>query len=89
MKKIKFPLVSRKQYEIAIQNAKVLNETKMQVAKKFAEVQKELYETLQLNVELGNDISCYVEKLGEKQREIARLKRLLTKNGIEYKKEKK
>lgn len=89
MKKIKFPLVSRKQYEIAIQNAKVLNETKMQVAKKYAEVQKELYETLQLNVELGNDISCYVEKLGEKQREIARLKRLLTKNGIEYKKEKK
>jgi hypothetical protein len=89
MKKIKFPLVSRKKYEIAIQNAKVLNETKMQVAKKYAEVQKELYETLQINVELGNDISCYVAKLGEKTKEIARLKRLLTKNGIEYKKENK
>lgn len=89
MKKIKFPLVSRKKYETLQKNMKVLNETKMQVAKKYAEVQKELYETLQLNVELGNDISCYVAKLGEKTKEIARLKRLLTKNGIEYKKENK
>ena len=89
MMKIKFPLVSRKKYEIAINNLKVLNDTKMSVAKNFGRVQQELMDTLSINRDLGNDIESYVNKLGEKTKEIARLKRLLTKNGIEYKKENK
>ena len=87
--KIKFPLVSRKKYEIAINNLKVLNDTKMSLAKNFGRVQQELMDTLSINRDLGNDIESYVTKLGEKTKEIARLKRLLTKNGIEYKKENK
>ena len=87
--KIKFPLVSRKKYEIAINNLKVLNDTKMSLAKNFGRVQKELVNALSINRDLGNDIESYVVKLGEKTKEIARLKRLLTKNGIEYKKENK
>lgn len=89
MKKFKFPLVSRKKYETLQNNMKVLNETKMQSATKCIQVQMELSEQLSINAQLGNDIEMYVVKLGEKTREIARLKRLLTKNGIEYKKENK
>ena len=89
MKKIKFPLVSRSKYEIALKNLKVLNDTKMSLAKNFGRVQQELMDTLSINTQLGNDIEMYVTKLGEKTKEIARLKRLLTKNGIEYKKENK
>ena len=86
MKKFKFPLVSRKKYEIAINNLKVLNDAKMSLAKSFGRAQKELMDALSINRDLGNDIETYVTKLGEKTKEIARLKRLLTKNGIEYKK---
>lgn len=89
MKKFKFPLVSRKKYETLQKNMKVLNETKTEVGKRYAKVQQELLDTIQINVQLGNDIEGYVEKIGEKTKEIARLKRLLTKNGIEYKKENK
>ena len=87
--KIKFPLVSRKKYETLQKNMKVLNETKTEVGKRYAKVQQELMDTLSINTQLGNDIEMYVNKLGEKTKEIARLKRLLTKNGIEYKKENK
>lgn len=89
MKNFKFPLVSRKKYETLQKNMKVLNETKMQASKKCIEVQMELSKQLEINHQLGNDIEGYVVKLGEKAKEVARLKRLLTKNGIEYKKENK
>ena len=86
---MKLPIVSRKKYEILKQNNKVLNETKMQSANKCIELQKDVIKYVEINRDLGNELDVITEKLKEKKKEISNLKRLLTKNGISYKKENK
>lgn len=82
MKKIKFPFVSRKKYEILVENIKVTNNARAALANVFKEVQEE-------NVKLGIEIERLNEEIKDKKKEISNLKRLLTKNKISYKKEEK
>ena len=76
---MKLPIVSRKKYETLKKNNKALNDARLKISKAYEENQK-------TNVELGNTIEKYVLDLKESKKEIANLKRLLTRNHIEYKK---
>lgn len=86
---IKLPFVSRKKYELALENYKALNKARMELHNMYVSVQKDLLYYQETNVELGNQLDIATQKLNDTKKEVAVLKRLLTKNGIEYKKEKK
>lgn len=83
---MKLPIVSRKKYEILQNNINLLNKQRMEITKKYQELQKEFNEQRKTNIDLGNEIDEIIEKLKNTRKEIANLKRTLTKNGIEYKK---
>ena len=78
---MKLPIVSRKKYDILKNSYKVLNEARLELSKAYQESQI-------ANNKLGNAIEKYDLDLKESKKEIDNLKRLLTKNGIKYKKEK-
>jgi hypothetical protein len=82
---MKLPIVSRKKYEIALSNLKVLNEGRLQSSKRNIELQKENIELKDTNVELSNQLETKVLKLKEKTIELANIKRWLKRNNIEYK----
>lgn len=76
---MKLPIISRKKYEMLKENNKALNDARLEISKAYQESQK-------TNGKLGNTIEKYDLDLKEAKKEIANLKRLLTKNHIEYKK---
>ena len=85
---MKLPIVSRKKYEILKNNNRVLNEARSEVDARCVKLQIDYAKLKATNTELGNQIDIFEVILDEKKKEIANLKRLLTKNGIKYKKEK-
>ena len=89
MKKIKLPFVSRKKYETSQNNLKVLNDSKMQLSRKYIEVQQDYAVLQDINKDLGNELEKISIALQNTKKELSNMKRLLTKNGIEYKKVKK
>ena len=86
---IKLPFVSRKSFETLLENNKALNNARIEANNMYISVQKDLLYYQETNVELGNQLDIATQKLNDTKKEVAVLKRLLTKNGIEYKKEKK
>lgn len=80
------PIVSRKKYEILQNNINLINKQRMEITKNYQKLQQEYYTIKGNNLDLGNELEIINTKLLEKQKECANLKRLLTKNGIEYKK---
>ena len=78
---MKLPIVSRKKYEMLKENNKALNDARLEISKAHQDLQK-------TNNELGNTIEKYDLDLKEAKKEIANLKRLLTRNHIEYQKSK-
>jgi hypothetical protein len=93
---MKLPIVSRKKYEIARNNLKVESEARNRLRKEFIDFQTKssirdmAYQQMEDNCkELCNRLEFMEEKEKDYKREIKALKTLLTKNGIEYKKEEK
>lgn len=82
MKKIKLPFVSRKKYDTAKENLAIMNGARIQLNERLEKLSKE-------NREAGLEIEKFATKAEELKKENTRLKTLLTKNGIKYKKEKK
>ena len=85
---MKLPIVSRKKYEILKENNRILNEARSEADARCVKLQINYGKVRSENIELGNQIEVLNLMLDEKKKEIANLKRLLTKNGIKYKKEK-
>ena len=83
---MKLPIVSRKKYEILQNNINLINKQRIEITKNYQKFQQEYYKMKGANLDLGNGLEIINTKLLEKQKECANLKRLLTKNGIEYKK---
>ena len=95
MRKIKLPFVSRKKYENAKRNLKQMAEARQQLENAFVENQKkylvacENFKALQdTNREIGNRMEFMACQIDDLKKENKKLKTLLTKNGIKYKKEK-
>lgn len=86
---IKLPFVSRKSFETLLENNKALNNARIEANNMYISVQKDLLYFQETNLDLGNQLDIATQKLNDTKKEVAVLKRLLTKNGIEYKKEKK
>lgn len=78
---MKLPFVSRKKYEIARNNYKVAMEGQSELKKKYIQAQED-FSKLCIKVEADSYM------ISDLKKEIKRLKTLLSKNGIEYKKEK-
>lgn len=85
---MKLPIVSRKKYEMLKKNNKALNEARLELSKEYQKSQLEIKDLSKINCDLGNKMILDNEEKKELKKEIANLKRLLTKNHIEYKKEK-
>ena len=85
---MKLPIVSRKKYEMLKKNNKALNDARLEVSKAYQESQKTNDKLSEENRTLGNCYDLVSLELKEAKKEIANLKRLLTKNHIEYKKAK-
>ena len=68
-------------------NNDVLFKRNTELNKFCMELQNNLKNTQQINIELENQLVTLGEELIEKKKECKRLKTLLTKNNIEYRKE--
>lgn len=85
---MKLPFVSRKQYELLESNYRVVSAARKDLNNEFVKVQKNLKELENTNRELGIALNKNEVDILEYKKELKRLKTLLTKNKIEYKKEK-
>lgn len=85
---MKLPFVSRKKYELVESNYKLASAARKDLNKEFVRVQNELITYQTTNRELGNTLEKTEDDIIELKKEVKRLKTLLTKNNIEYKKEK-
>ena len=83
---MKLPIVSRKKYEMLKKNNKALNDARLEISKAYQECQKTNSKLNEENRTLGNCYDLVSLELKETKKEVANLKRLLTKNHIEYKK---
>lgn len=93
---MKLPFVSRKKYEIARNNLKVESEARQKIRKEYIDFQLKssnrdlAYQQMEDNCkQLCDRLDFMGEELTDAKKEIKRLKTLLTRNGIEYKKEEK
>lgn len=86
---MKLPFVSRKKFEIQVNNNKVLNESRAALREEYIKLQEDAIDLRELNKRLGNELDIQAEKLDIARKELSRIKSLCTKNGIDYKKTKK
>lgn len=85
---MKLPFVSRKKYELLESNYKVTSNARRDLNRDFVRVQEELKKQEGINRELGISLEKESDDIVELKKELKRLRTLLTKNKIEYKKEK-
>lgn len=85
---MKLPFVSRKKYEVLENNFKLTSAARRDLNNEFVRVQRDLVELQTTNRNLGIELDKCEVDIVEYKKEIKRLKFLLSKNKINYKKEK-
>lgn len=85
---MKLPFVSRKKYELLKNNYEIASAARRDLNLSYVRVQNEKRTEEEINRELGINLDKASEDIVELKKEIKRLRTLLTKNKIEYKKEK-